>query len=825
MSRWHTGRRGTGLFFSAILSLYIAFSALAGAAPPQASESRAPAAAPQRVGLVLSGGGAKGFAHIGALKLLDSLHVPVDAIAGTSIGAIIGALYAVGYSAKELEHMALTLDWRAIFTDTPPRRTLPYFQKKDTGRYQLEFGLKGLKPLPPSGLIRGQKVLLLLSRLTFAYEHVDDFDALPIPFRCVAVDLVSGNEVVLRRGSLARALRASMSIPTVFSPVDWGDSLLIDGGLLNNLPVDVAREMGADYIIAVNVGSPLKDRKDLQSLLDVLEQSINIPAYPREKANIEDANLLISPDLTGFTAADFATNKIAGMIRRGYQAAQQKLPELIRLQQRITPAQEMIAAGEENTGLPQQIFGVTISGNTTLPFDYLHRMLKIAPGDTFNADSLNQRFAGMYGSGLIEHIDFEKRPVSDRYVKLFIRIKEKQAPLIHGISIEGNRRVPFGFIYRLLGYKPGDRFDLDKLEQRITDLYSLGYFETVHYEIEPVSEHKIRLILRVKEREVGALRFGLRYDDFHQAVAALSMQGTNILVPGLRMENELQFAGLTRFRFKAFYPSRTLDLPAYPFIRIAYKSLPINIFETTGQKIASYQDRSWTAGMGIGFLFGKSWNLEAEYNYEAMNIEPEIAFPDAEIFPIWRDELRKVQVTANFDVLDDVLLPRRGYRIRAEFEGSFRKLGSQLEYKRTEVSADFYASVGRRHTARLLAYWSRGSWDLPLYKYFYLGGPETFVGLDYHQLAGNRINLMRFDYRYEYRENLFFKLIVNTAFNYSYDAAPQPLQVKQIWGYGVAVKYLSPFGPLEMTFARGEKGIFAPGPQRNIVYFTAGYKF
>ncbi|HEX9974225.1 MAG TPA: patatin-like phospholipase family protein, partial [bacterium] len=270
-----------------------------------------------KIGLVLSGGGAKGFAHVGVLKMLDSLQIPIDYIAGTSMGSIAGALYAIGYSGIDLEKLAYRSDWQEIFTDKPPRPDLPYFQKEQTGKYQLEFGVQGVKPMPPSGLIFGQKVSLLFSSLTFPYERITDFDQLPIPFRCVAVDLVTGNQVVIKNGSLAKAMRASMAIPTVFSPVEWGDSLLVDGGLLNNLPVDVVKQMGADIVIAVDVQSPLLARKQLTSALSVLEQTVSPVGIERVKENLKQVDLLIRPDIEEFTAADFDNMKIREIVRRG----------------------------------------------------------------------------------------------------------------------------------------------------------------------------------------------------------------------------------------------------------------------------------------------------------------------------------------------------------------------------------------------------------------------------------------------------------------------------------------------------------------------------
>ncbi|SVD96157.1 uncharacterized protein METZ01_LOCUS449011, partial [marine metagenome] len=159
-----------------------------------------------KIGLVLSGGGSKGFAHIATLKALDSLNIPIDYIAGTSFGAIVGAMYALGYSGKQIEKMALGTDWYEVQNDEPERKFLPYFRKKDSGKYQLQFGLDGVKPVAPTGLIYGQKIILDLSKWTREYEQVYDFDKLPIPFRCNAFDIISGEEVILKKGSLSHAL-------------------------------------------------------------------------------------------------------------------------------------------------------------------------------------------------------------------------------------------------------------------------------------------------------------------------------------------------------------------------------------------------------------------------------------------------------------------------------------------------------------------------------------------------------------------------------------------------------------------------------------------
>ncbi len=778
-----------------------------------------------KIGLVLSGGGAKGFAHIGTLKMLDSLRVPVDYIAGTSMGGIVGALYSIGYKGLELEKLAFRSDWQEIFTDEPPRKMLPYFQKKDTGRYQLEFGIQGSKLTTPSALIFGQKISLLFSSLTFPHERTTDFDELPIPFRCVAVDLVTGKQVVLKSGSLAKAMRATMAIPTIFSPVEWGDSLLVDGGLVNNLPVDVVREMGADVVIAIDVGTPLKKREQLNSALDILEQSISMLGLDLWRKNIEKADILISPDITGFTVADFGNDKIEKIIQIGNHAARQSLPELIAMKEKYNLQQVENSANLEFLAKRARIHSLQITGYTSRPFKSIYEELNLKPGDVFDPTLLNSRIAEIRASGHFENIHYEIIPMSDGFVRLLIRIKERQKPIIHGISIAGNRTLPFSFIYRLLGLKPLDLLDTDYLNRRIMEMYGLGYFENILYDIEPIGENMVDLKLTVKELPIRRLRVGLRYDDLHKLVAAVSFQATNLFIPGLRLENELQFAGLTRWCFRAYYPSRTLNLPAYPFLRLAYKDIPTNIFDGYGTRIASYKDRSTTIGAGLGLLFSKSFNTEIEYQHEYMNVKPNIALSDTSIFPSWKDKLRKIYIKMNVDFLDDVLLPREGLLIEAQYEGSLKNFKSDVHYHLMNVSTEFYRTFRNRHTTRIYAFFGISSSGLPIYKFLNQGRPNTFAGVAYDQLYASRMSILRFDYRYQYRRDIFLKLIANTAFNLEYLLPTVVYEFHDLLGFGIGIKFLSPVGPIEFILSRGDKNFIGPRVKQDVSYFTLGYKF
>ncbi len=220
-----------------------------------------------RIGLVLGGGGARGAAHIGVLKELERHRVPIDAIAGTSMGAIIGGPYAPGKSPEELEHIVTTLDWADAMSDTPAREHLSFRRRLDDQHYpiKLELGLRDKELILPMGVVQGQRLDLILRELTIDVSHISDFDKLPIPFRAIATDIETGEAHVMGKGDLAQSIRASMSVPAIFAPAEVDGRMLVDGGIAANLPVDIMRDMGVDIIIAVNVEFPLYAAEELDS--------------------------------------------------------------------------------------------------------------------------------------------------------------------------------------------------------------------------------------------------------------------------------------------------------------------------------------------------------------------------------------------------------------------------------------------------------------------------------------------------------------------------------------------------------------------------------
>lgn len=260
-----------------------------------------------RIGLALSGGGAKGCAHVGVLEELERLHIPIDAVTGTSMGAIVGGLYASGMPVAELKKIFVETNWDDLLNDRTGYRDLTARRKQERTQYPIEVdaGLQGRRVVFPTGVQPGQKLGLMLKQLLLPVAYERDFARLPIPFKAVATDLETGNGVVLDHGRVADAIRASMSIPGVFTPVLWGDRVLIDGGLADNLPIDLVRAMGMDVVIAVDIGQPNADRKRLQSVLAIIDQTVNFQTRNNVLPQLQHADVVLTPAVQNYGVLEF----------------------------------------------------------------------------------------------------------------------------------------------------------------------------------------------------------------------------------------------------------------------------------------------------------------------------------------------------------------------------------------------------------------------------------------------------------------------------------------------------------------------------------------
>lgn len=296
-----------------------------------------PVAAQQRkkVAVVLSGGGAKGMAHIGALKVIEEAGIPVDYIVGTSMGSIVGGLYAIGYTAEQLDSLVQRQDWELLLSDKVERGSQDLVSREKSERYifSLPFNRKQKKGL--SGLVQGENLNSLFADLTVGYHDSLRFDSFPIPFACVATDIVNGKEIVFHEGVLSSAMRASMAIPGVFAPVRKNGMVLVDGGLKNNYPADVAKAMGADVIIGVSVQQELLKAEELNKVTDILSQIVDFACREKFEDNIALTDLFIKVDTEGYTSASFQKDAIDTLIHRGETTTRARWRELKRLKKQI----------------------------------------------------------------------------------------------------------------------------------------------------------------------------------------------------------------------------------------------------------------------------------------------------------------------------------------------------------------------------------------------------------------------------------------------------------------------------------------------------------
>lgn len=399
-------------------------------------------AARPRVGLVLGGGGARGAAHIGVLKELERLQVPIDAIAGTSMGAIVGGLYATGMSAGDLEELVGSLDWVGALSDKPDREDLSFRRKQDDRQYPIDFelGVRGTDLVLPAGVIQGHRLDLLLRELTLGASHVHDFDRLPIPFRAIASDIERGEIHVMRGGDLAASIRASMSVPGAFAPVRLDGHLLVDGGIVGNLPVDIMQDMGVDIIIAVDVEFPLYERDELDSAVTISEQMLTILIRKETLRQIDrlgERDVLIRPELGVYASTDFGN--ILNTIGPGEAATRQQAARLSEMALEDAEWQAYLAARRD--AMPRvddTLAFVRVRHDGKLAPEVLESRLSVAAGDPIDAAVFAKNADRLYGLQLYQSVGYSLVDKGDGTGVVFRATSKSWGPnfLQFGVSLE-----------------------------------------------------------------------------------------------------------------------------------------------------------------------------------------------------------------------------------------------------------------------------------------------------------------------------------------------------------------------------------------------------
>ena len=545
-----------------------------------------------RIGLALSGGGSKGLAHIGVLKILEELEVPIDFIAGTSMGSVIGGLYASGMTATELETIMMRIDWKDLLDDQPPRRLFSFRRKQDQRRYQiLELGIRDKTFKLPSGFQSGQGLLFQLRSLTLPVAELTRFDDLPIPFRSVATNMETGEMIILDQGDLALAMRASMSIPGVFTPTEIDGRLLGDGGLVRNLPVDVVRAMGADVVIAVDITEPFLKKEELDSLIDIAYQTVSMLSRLNVREMREQAEIVIAPDVAGIPSMDF--NDVPSLIALGAAESERFRDCLAALSHPEAFAGQTRIA---RTVPDWVIASVDFAGLKRVEKRVLHARIDLRQGMPLTLASIEKAVNRLQGLDDFESIDYRLKH-GPQGVDVIFELREKSWGPFYlrlGVDLIANpdRNSSFNMLINFRAAR------LNQLGGEWNNHLSIGTRDALlseFYQPLDYSEHFfVAAVLDLSSREFGLFKDGFEIADVDRRYNGLRLDTG--LHPGVNTEIRLGlYRGETSVAFRSgdpdiLEPDSEFNLPgsvAEGGLRLAFllDLLDAAAFPRTGHKL------------------------------------------------------------------------------------------------------------------------------------------------------------------------------------------------------------------------------------------------
>ncbi len=454
----------------------------------------------KRIGIVLAGGGAKGVAHIGVLKVLEEAGLPIDYIAGTSMGSLIGALYSIGYNAHEMDSIVRVQDWTTLLSDKIQWKDKTLFARLYGNVYTLSLSFTPQSKessLLPAGLVKGQNINNLFSDLTIGYQSPMRFDSLPIPFACVATDLSAGKAYIFREGVLQEAMRASMSIPGVFTPVMLNDTLmLVDGGLVDNYPVDIVKEMGADITIGVDLDNGFKSSDKIITLIDVVDQMIELLGYDTYITNREELDISIHPDLTGYSTSSFTAVAVDSMIALGERAAREHWDDIMRLKRAAGYADDEDASPKiphrNSTENIIPINEILLEGCDARDSRWIRNVLSLSDNSLISSAKIQKGVDKLYATGMFTQVSYriERDGLNDGQFNLIFTMTprptgslnfgirfdtEVYTSLLLNTTLKTKRLRPLSLsISARLGLNPWGELDL-LFGNTISHSFDLGY--------------------------------------------------------------------------------------------------------------------------------------------------------------------------------------------------------------------------------------------------------------------------------------------------------------------------------------------------------------
>jgi NTE family protein len=427
-----------------------------------------------KIGLVLSGGGAKGMAHVGVIRAMEKAGIRPDFVAGTSMGSVVGGLYAMGYSADELEQIIRSIDWDLIISNRVSFQTVAFEEKEYYNRYLLEFPIRNGKISLPSGLIEGQMLSEVLHYYTWPARKYKSFDEFPIPFRCIATDISTGEPVIFKDGYLHDALRSSIAIPTAFTAFQLDSTMVVDGGVVNNFPVDVIKEMGADIVIGVNVSDEdfIKAEK-LEGFAAILMQLSMAKSLGKTAENIEMTDIYIKPELGTYGTASFGDYD--AILKIGDETGEKFFPQFKQLADSLGLTDFAEGIGLE--ARPIRFERITVVGNSLFPTSLILSKLDLKAGDEVTRDEVQDGINRVFGMNGFYKVDYSLVPTQTGNYALQIRVKEKSSRLLN-TSIHYDNQFSAGI---LLNYTARDLIGKSSRTVVIADISENPKFRIDHY--------------------------------------------------------------------------------------------------------------------------------------------------------------------------------------------------------------------------------------------------------------------------------------------------------------------------------------------------------
>ena len=758
-----------------------------------------------KIALVLSGGGAKGMAQIPIIEMIDSLNIPIDYVVGTSIGSINGAMYAMGYSSEEIKYYAYKTDWDFVFSNKKQRTHLFYFQKNDLDKYQIEFRLNGIKPVAPIALANGHSSYMNINNKTKNYEHISSFDKLLIPFRCNAVNLLNGKEIIFNNGSLSNALRASSSIPSVFTPVIHDSLLLVDGGVINNLPIDIAKDLGADIIIGVNVSPINKTQSEIENIFDVLTQSILVNGYQKRINNRKIADIIIEPNVKSYQTINFEKEILNELYKNGKKAAYENLDALMQIKKSIKVASNKIKISSINGNL-LNISDIIIN-SSNVQYEDLFENTELPK--TITKDYLTNKIIELRNSNQYTNLNYHFIKNANSKLTLVINIEKIPQIFINDIVVKNNKILNDIFIQDLLNLKKGTVLNINELRENIDRAYNLELFNSIRYDID-----RNKIIITVVEAPFHTMKLSSGWNNYHKLIGNVKFSLFNKPIKKFKFTNEIRFGNTIKENNIHMYYIGNYDYKSQIIPTIKYSNKKNDVLYMTplnAQNEITISNKNYSVNAIIpltnfGFI---DLGINKQKN-KYTNIDNTI-----------NEKLTYYNITLNIDQIDNILYPAKGYKYNLYIEQPVKEYSYYL-YK---FNFDHFLKINRKNNLKFYGDFMLSDLDqlssdeLIIKSINYIPFDRTLSFSEYDLYASELISY-GIEYNYSYKNSTTFRILLNNinTITLKYNNA---IDQKNIYGYGIGLRIKSILGPINFLWTNSDKGLFNIGKKESY-FFSLG---